>query len=233
MRRADRLFKIIQFMRRRRVVTAARLAEELDVSVRTIYRDVEDLILSGTPIDGEAGVGYSLRPGYDLPPLMFDAAELEALVAGARFVASFGDEELARASRSAIGKVESVLPPRLKPLLGTTKLFAPSAALARQNTATLVPIREAISTKRKLELDYARTDGEPSQRVVRPLGAFFWGKTWTLTAWCELRDDFRTFRLDRIQKIHVLAQTFEEESGRTLRDYLNRYGPDAVGMLGG
>src|SRR5881296_4414267 len=127
MRRADRLFQIVQLLRRRRTtVTAAQIAERLDVSERTVYRDVRDLVLAGTPIDGEAGVGYRLRPGYDLPPLMFDRDEIQALVLGARIVRQFGDPALARASDAILSKVAAVIPKDLEPLLADTPLFVPT-----------------------------------------------------------------------------------------------------------
>src|SRR4029077_13204789 len=127
MRRADRLFQIIQLLRRRRTVTtAAQIAGKLEVSERTVYRDIRDLMLAGTPIEGEAGVGYRIRPGYDLPPLMFDREEIQALVLGARIVRQFGDPALARASEAILNKVATVLPKELEPLLAETRLFAPA-----------------------------------------------------------------------------------------------------------
>ncbi len=233
MRRADRLFQIIQLLRRKKVLTAAALAERLEVSERTIYRDVRDLVLAGTPIDGEAGVGYTLRPGYDLPPLMFDHAEVEALVLGARMVASFGDPELARAARSAISKVESVLPKQLVPRLAETRIFAPDTGRGARLGATLLPVRHAVAECRKLDIAYAREDGKKSRRTVRPLATFFWGSAWTLVAWCELRSDFRSFRLDRIARLAVSEQCFEAEPGRTLRDYLATFGDGAERLMDG
>ncbi len=232
MRRADRLFQIIQLLRRRKVVTAAFLAEQLEVSERTIYRDVRDLVLSGTPIDSGAGVGYTLRPGYDLPPLMFNEEEIQALVLGARVVESFGDEDLAKASRSALSKVETVLPKHLRATLARSALFAPKRSMGPRISRTLIPIRTAVVKRRKLQLDYSRDDGEKSRRVVRPLAALFWGNVWTMTAWCELRCDFRNFRVDRIRKITVLEEEFEPEKGRTLEDFLATLGPNARGGLG-
>ena len=231
MRRADRLFQIIQLLRRRKVVTARELAERLEVSERTVYRDVRDLVASGTPIDGEAGVGYTLRPGYDLPPLMFDHAEIEALVLGARLVEGFGDAELGRAARSLLSQVENVLPKHLAPLLGATRLYVPDVGRGRELSETLLPVRTAVGQGQKLRISYARADGKKSKRVVRPLGTFFWGSSWTLTAWCELRADFRNFRLDRISKVEVLDDRFEAEPGKTLRDYLNLLGPDAARLM--
>jgi predicted DNA-binding transcriptional regulator YafY len=232
MRRADRLFQIIQLLRGRgRAKTARWLAEQLEVSERTVYRDVRDLIASGTPIEGAAGVGYTLRH-YDLPPLMFEADELEALALGARSVQAFGDESLARAAASALSKIEAVLPARLRPVIGRTALFTPRANAAYSGSERLLAIRTALGARRKLAIHYVRGDGEASSRVIRPLGAFFWGRTWTLTAWCELRHDFRSFRLDRIQRIEATHESFEDEPGQTLRDYLRTIGPSAESMLG-
>ncbi len=231
MSRADRLFQIIQLLRRRKVVTAAFMAEQLDVSERTVYRDVRDLVMAGTPIDSEAGVGYSLKTSYDLPPLMFNEEEIQALVLGTRIVASFGDASLAKASRSALAKVESVLPGRLKSELRKSALFAPNPSVGARISQTLIPVRQAMSTSRKLRLRYQKESGEVTWRVVRPLAASFWGKTWTLSAWCELREDFRSFRIDRIERVEIL-EAFLPEPGRTLDDLLARFGPGAAELLG-
>ena len=231
MRRADRLFQIIQLLRRRRTTATARtIAERLGVSERTIYRDVRDLVLAGTPIDGEAGVGYRIRPGYDLPPLMFDRDEIQALVLGARIVRQFGDPALARASESILHKVAAVLPGNLAPLLAETPLFVPPIGAARSRDA-LALAREALVERRKLRISYANAGGEQTHRTVRPLGVFFWGRVWTLAAWCELRTDFRNFRLDRVSAPTLLDERFDDEAGKTLRDLLARYGPDAVKLL--
>ncbi|MGH9389923.1 MAG: helix-turn-helix transcriptional regulator [Vicinamibacteria bacterium] len=232
MRRADRLFQIIQWLRgRRRAVTAAWLAEQLGVSERTVYRDIRDLMASGTPIDGEAGVGYRLARDYDLPPLMFDPEELEALVLGARLAAAIGDESLVRPARSALSKVEAALPPQLRLKLSRPPLFAPRTGAARAGSAALLSVRSAMGERRKLRLRYQNEKGEESERVVRPLGAFFWGKSWTVAAWCELRNDFRNFRLDRIVDLTPTAETFEDEPGRRLRDYLRQIGEFAEAIL--
>jgi predicted DNA-binding transcriptional regulator YafY len=231
MRRADRLFRIVQLLRRRRtVVTAAQIAGKLEISERTVYRDIRDLILAGTPIDGEAGVGYRLQAGYDLPPLMFDREEIQALVLGARIVAQFGDPGLARASESILSKVAGVLPKDLEPLLADTRLFVPKTPSGARSSAALAMTREALIAQRRIRLKYANEKGDETERTVRPLGLFFWGKTWTLAAWCELRVGFRNFRLDRIGEA-TLRDRFEEETGRTLRDMLAQYGPAAVKLL--
>ena len=232
MRRADRLFQIVNVLRRRRTATTAtHLAERLGVSERTVYRDIRDLILAGTPIDGEAGVGYRIRPGYDLPPLMFDRDEIQALVLGARIVRQFGDPALARASDAILAKVAAIVPKDLAPLVTETRLFVPPIVGAGKSADALTLAREALIARRKLELSYAKADGAATKRTVRPLGIFFWGRTWTLAAWCELRQDFRNFRLDRIAASTMLDETFEDEAGKALRDMLARYGPEALRLI--
>ena len=232
MRRADRLFQIVQLLRRRRsATTAAHIAERLEISERTVYRDIRDLNLAGTPIDGEAGVGYRLRPGYDLPPLMFTRDEIQALVLGARIVRQFGDPPLARASDAILSKIATVIPPDLAPILADTPLFVPSVAKAGGAADAMTPVREALTARRKLRMKYVGVGGSASERTVRPLGLFFWGRTWTIAAWCEMRNDFRNFRLDRATDVAVLDDKFVDEPGKTLRDLLTRYGPDAVRLL--
>ena len=231
MRRADRLFQIIQLLRRRRTVTtAAQLASRLEVSERTVYRDIRDLMLAGTPIEGEAGVGYRIRPGYDLPPLMFDREEIQALVLGVRIVRQFGEPALARASDAILAKVAAVLPADLEPLLAGTKLFVPTILSGKGSADGLAMAREALVARRRLRFRYANERGDASERTVRPLAVFFWGRTWTLAAWCEMRVGFRNFRVDRISE-PSLGDTFEDEPGRTLRDLLEAYGPEAVKLL--
>lgn len=219
MRRADRLFQIIQLLRRKRVLTAAMLAEELEVSERTIYRDVRDLVVSGVPVEGEAGVGYMLRRGFDLPPLMFSEAEIEAMVLGARVVTSWGDPALAKAAGDALARVESALPDRLRDKLAGSRLYAPGFHVPQRTVETLASMRQSIDARRKVHLAYVDVDGAATERTVRPLGLFFWGATWSMTAWCELRVAFRNFRLDRIVTHTLLPDTFADEPGKTLEDY--------------
>jgi len=231
MRRADRLFQIVQLLRRRRTVTTAKqIGQKLEVSERTVYRDIRDLILAGTPIDGEAGVGYRIRPGYDLPPLMFDREEIQALVLGARIVRQVGDPSLARAADAILNKVATVLPKELEPLLAETRLFAPKRRSGARSADALAMVREALVERRRMRFRYENERGDKTERTVRPLGVFFWGKTWTLAAWCEMRVDFRNFRLDRVGE-SALLDRFEDEPGRTLRDLLAQYGPEAVKLL--
>ena len=232
MRRADRLFQIVQLLRRRRkATTATDIARRLGISERTVYRDIRDLVLAGTPIDGEAGVGYRLRPGYDLPPLMFDREEIQALVLGARIVRQFGDPALARASDAILNKVAAILPDDLAPLMDDTRLFVPGIAATTASADALGVARGALIGRRKLRFHYADAKGGGTARTVRPLGIFFWGRTWTLAAWCELRTDFRNFRLDRMTEPGALDETFVDEPGRTLKDMLAQYGPEAVRLL--
>jgi len=231
MRRADRLFQIVQLLRRRRTVTTAKeIARKLEISERTVYRDISDLVLAGTPIDGEAGVGYRIRPGYDLPPLMFDREEIQALVLGVRIVRQVGDPALARASESILSKVATVLPKELEPLLADTRLFATTRVRGSHAADALAVTREGLTSQRRIRMRYTDERGEATERTVRPLGVFFWGKTWTLAAWCEMRVGFRNFRLDRVGEATLLDR-FEEEPGRTLRDLLAQYGPEAVKLL--
>ena len=220
MRRADRLFQIVQLLRRRRLTTAAQLAERLEVSERTVYRDIRDLSLAGVPVLGEAGVGYRLGRDFDLPPMMFTVDEIQALVLGARMVESWGDEELRRAALDVLTKVEAVLPPSKRHRVRDTALFSLSFRVSpdvRQNVGTL---RKAIDERTKVHLDYADAHDNPSGRVVCPLGLYFWGAVWTLGGWCELRHDFRNFRLDRIKRVSSLEETFTYESPTTLEDYI-------------
>jgi predicted DNA-binding transcriptional regulator YafY len=222
MRRADRLFQTIQLLRRNRVMTAASLAGNLEVSERTVYRDVADLVRSGVPIEGEAGVGYMLRRGFDLPPLMFSEQEIEAMVLGARVVTSWGDAALARAAGDALARVEQAVPERLRSRLVSSKLYAPGFHVPQQVVERLATVRNGIDQRRLIWIAYTAAGADRTERTVRPLGLFFWGATWSLTAWCELRDDFRSFRLDRIEELRPLDRRFIEEPGKTLEDFFRR-----------
>jgi predicted DNA-binding transcriptional regulator YafY len=223
MRRADRLFLIINALRGRRTALQARqLAETLGVSLRTVYRDVADLQLSGVPIEGEAGVGYVLRKGSDIPPLMFTADELESLVVGTRFVRAFAGEKLAAGAQAALVKIEAVLPPELRERSSRTRIYAPiwrdqeSMAFA----ARIDQLHAAIETQRVLRLTYKDEVGRESERLVEPLCLAFWGGKWTLGTWCRLRSDFRNFRPDRIAGLEETGDMFESPAGRNLEAYL-------------
>ena len=226
MRRADRLFQIVQNLHHERVVTARDLALELEVSERTIYRDIQDLSLSGVPICGEAGQGYRLLRGFQLPPLMFSEEELEALLLGARMVRAWTDKGLARAAHHALQKIEHILPEKLKPHLGRQDMMVPDFAMEGQAGEQLMVVRQAIKEQRKIYFQYHREDGKYSERTVHPLGLFYWGKVWTLISWCELRDAFRHFRLDRMNSVLKKEEKYELLEGRTLQDYLRCYATD-------
>jgi predicted DNA-binding transcriptional regulator YafY len=232
MRRADRLFLLIQALRGRRLATARWLAGQLEVSERTVYRDVRDLQLSGVPIEGEAGVGYALRRGSDVPPLMFTREELEALVVGARMVQAWTGRSIASSARQALIKIEGVLPEELKRKSERSRVFAPPLDRHAPVAARLDALHAAIENRRVVELDYRREDGQASQRPVWPLCLAFWGATWTLGAWCEMRRDFRNFRLDRIVDFRALERAFEETPEISLAAYLKNVGADPAAAMG-
>ena len=220
MRRADRLFQIVQHLRSRRLTTAAQLASWLEVSDRTIYRDIRDLSISGVPVEGEAGVGYRLDSGFDLPPIMFTMDEVHALVAGARMMEAWGGPVLAGHVRSAISKITLALPKSRREEIERTPLFAAEFLVPPDAATPLETVRQSLLQRRKLSIDYCDSAQRLSTRTARPLAVFFWGMTWSLAAWCESRQDFRNFRLDRIRRLEMLAEQFEEAPGQTLEDFI-------------
>jgi predicted DNA-binding transcriptional regulator YafY len=219
MRRADRLFQIVQYLRGGRLVTARKLAERLEVSDRTIYRDIADLQSTGVPIDGEAGVGYILREGFDLPPLMFTRDEITALVAGARLVRAWGGASMARAAEEALVKIEAVVPESDRQLLRHTEIHAISTNLTPSEREMIDRVQKSADAKSVLAIRYRDAEGRESTRDIRPLGLWFWGKVWTLVAWCEMRADFRAFRTDRIIEANETGRIFRHERGKTLADF--------------
>ena len=219
MRRADRLFMIVERLRPGRLVTAAALAEGLEVSERTIYRDIAHLIGAGLPIEGAAGLGYLMRPGYDLPPLMFDAAEIVALIAGARMVATFGGTSMARGANGALDKIAAVLPPALRARAEAVAVHSMSARPLDAGTrAAIDTLERACEGHRRVRIAYHDETGAKTARVLRPLALWFWGTVWTLVAWCELRNDFRMFRVDRIGGVEVL-DAFSPLPGQQIADF--------------
>jgi predicted DNA-binding transcriptional regulator YafY len=223
MRRADRLFQIVQHLRGGRLVTAQKLGAWLEVSERTIYRDIADLQSTGVPIDGEAGVGYIMREGFDLPPLMFTRDEIVALVAGARMVRAFGGATMARAAEEALVKIGAVLPDAEKARIARTEIHTPMWVVSDRDRTAIDLIERSIEKRDILTLEYSDEQGRSTAgRDVRPLGMWFWGKVWTLVAWCELRDDFRSFRIDRIARVVVAGRTFRPERGKQLADFYRR-----------
>jgi predicted DNA-binding transcriptional regulator YafY len=221
MRRADRLFRVVEILRRRKVVTCRQLATELEVAPRTVYRDIADLVSCGVPIRGEAGVGYALESGYDMPPLMFTIDEIEALVLGARMIQAWCDPDLASAAAEAVAKVEQAVPKRLAPRVERTALVVPKLGRTLPGAEHHVLLRHCIRDHRVVRLFYRDIKGAETRRDVHPLGLFFWGGVVTLGGWCTLRDGFRTFRPDRILEIEALDETFEPVPGRSLQDLID------------
>ena len=209
MRRADRLFQIIQILRRsRRPVTAAALADELEVSPRTVYRDVADLIGRRVPIEGEAGVGYVLQPGFDMPPLMLTPDEVEAVVLGAQLVARLPDGLLADAAREVVAKIAAVVPERLRPFITEPSVAAKPADAPSAGAVEMQPLRSAVRDGRKLRIGYRAETGEVTERTVWPVVVGYAEARSLLIAWCELREEFRHFRTDRILVAEVLEQPY-------------------------
>jgi predicted DNA-binding transcriptional regulator YafY len=220
MRRADRLFELVQIIRGRRLSTADFLAERMEVSARTVYRDIADLQAQGVPIEGEAGVGYRMRPDFDLPPLMFTKDEAQALVASVRIAQSRLDAALARHAGGALSKMLAVLPAASRAAAESLAVYAPPVGPDGATRARLEQLRVAAESRHKVRLRYLDLKERESDRLVRPLGCFYWSEVWTLAAWCEVRDGFRNFRVDRIQSLDVLDVRFRDEAGKTLADLL-------------
>ncbi len=220
MRRADRLFQIVQYLRAGRLLTAKILAERLEVSERTIYRDIADLQGSGVPIDGEAGIGYLMREGYDLPPLMFSRDEVSALIVGARMVGAWGGTKMALAAETALAKIDNVVPDDMRGQARSTPVFAFDFKKQEQLKERFDIINRATMSAEVLAIGYKTPDGRVTNREIEPLGLYYWGRTWTLASWCRLRSDFRSFRLDRIESLQTTGEKTIAAKGRTLRDYL-------------
>lgn len=211
MDKTERLFSVMDALRRhRRPITAAQLAEEQGVSVRTLYRDVQTLIGLGAPIDGEAGIGYMLRPGFFLPPLMFSAAELEALVLGARWVQARPDPALSAAAKNALGKIATASPDDLRDRISNTGLWPVQTYWEGGEQPLLAMLREAIRDEQVLEIGYADERGQTTTRRVWPVTLAYYEEKHIVAAWCTMREDFRNFRVDRI----VAAEPVEGQFGK-------------------
>lgn len=221
MRRADRLFQLMLLLQEGKVRTGHYLAEKLEVSTRTVYRDIADLVGSGIPIDGEAGVGYLLRDEYRLPPLMFTVDELKALVLGAQMVRAWSDSELASTTATAIRKIESILADDLKKEIRRQGIEVPAFQMSREASNNLRVVRTALDAQEKLDVQYTAIGGEATRRIIRPLILYFWGKSWTLGGWCELRGGFRSFRVDLMDEVTNLKQTFESTDGCSPQVYVS------------
>ena len=209
MRRAERLLQLLQILRRHRApVTGEVIADELEVSLRTVYRDIASLIGDRVPIRGEAGVGYVLDEGFDLPPLMFTVDELEAAMLGLRWVARRGDRQLSRAAKDAVAKIGAVLPAELKPYLFDASLIVSPNARIAADAVDVAALRDAIRKGRKVQIRYHNEASEVTERVIWPLGVAYFEATRNVIAWCELREAFRYFRTDRIEDISYLDQRY-------------------------
>ncbi|MEP2030055.1 MAG: YafY family protein [Paracoccaceae bacterium] len=219
MRRTDRLFDIIQILRDGNLHRAQEIADALEVSVRTIYRDMDTLTASGIPVQGERGVGYMITSQITLPPLNLTTEELEALNLGMAIVAEAADPDLKAAATSLAAKVDAVLPIQTIAEADAWKFAVYPFADAARGFAHMPALRAAISARQKLYIQYQSIDGAVTQRTVRPLHMEYWGRVWTLTVWCELRSDFRVFRVDLIQEATPLPALFVDEPGKRLQDY--------------
>ena len=218
MRRAERLFRLVNEIRSREVSRANELADHLEVSVSTIYRDIAHLQASGMPIDGEAGVGYLLRPGFDLPNVTFTHDQIDALAVGLSFVERTGDPVLAAAAREARAKIQAGLPdPRERKLAD-----APYFSLHRKESGEVNSgqIRDAIRQRRIVQIVYQDGEGKGSKRRVRPLVVWSLTDGWMFSGWCELRQDFRTFRSDRIGELLVTDESFVEDEETSLKTFM-------------
>lgn len=219
MRRTDRLFEIIQLFRGGQLLRGQQIAEHVEVSLRTVYRDIETLIASGIPIEGERGVGYILREPIFLPPLTLDSTELEALHLGMEIIRQMPDANLATGAKRLLEKVNAVLPDakRGRNYLDNLSVYASQIPARFSHLAT---IRQAIAAQKFLKIQYTSLSGNPTTRTIRPLNVEFWDQVWTCTAWCELRNSFRVFRIDRINDCKPSGNNFQSEPGKQFQDYL-------------
>src|SRR5271156_1354038 len=220
MRRSDRLFDIIQALRTAHApVTAASLAERLEVTVRTIYRDVATLQARRVPIEGAPGLGYVLRRGFDLPPLMFTTAEIEAIAVGARLVRRTGDPGLQDAADSVLSKVTVVLPEALRAHLSAAPIYVSSSGAPAAGRADLAAVRQAIRTERKLRIAYVDEKEARSERTIWPIAVAYYVQATLIGAWCELRRDYRHFRADRITALSLLDERYPSDNGRLMEEW--------------
>ena len=218
MSRAERLLSLIEILRRHRTpVAGARLAEELGVSLRSLYRDIATLQGQGATIEGEAGVGYILRPGFLLPPLMFSETEIEALVLGSRWVAKRGDGELSVAARNALTKILAVLPPNLRDEAELSGLMVGAGQSIAAGEREIGVIRRAIRGERKLSIAYRDGAAQPTRRMIWPFALAYFDSSRIVAAWCELREGFRHFRTDRIDDLRVVDERYPRRRAALLK----------------
>jgi predicted DNA-binding transcriptional regulator YafY len=224
--RSNRLYEIIQMLRGASApVRAEDLAEELEVTKRTIYRDIVSLQATGVPIEGAAGIGYVMRSGYNLPPLMFTAEEVEAIAVGLSLLGRTGDAGQLQAASRVSGKIADVLPEPSRKSLGHPSLFASQWHAVPGSAVDQRAIREAIRSECKLRLRYRDEQGRVSERIVRPIAMVYYVDSTVLAAWCELRDDFRHFRVDRLASCQALEDRFAGEGDRLRREWSLHHAP--------
>jgi len=224
MPRADRLLALLDILRRYRgPASGARLAEELGVSLRSLYRDIQSLRERGAEIEGEAGFGYVLMPGFLLPPLMFSPQEIEALVLGSRFVVSRGDPQIAQAAARAMAKIKAVLPPELGVEADTSGLVVPPAEPSSKGF-DLAPLRDAIRRERKVTLTYEDAMARASHRTIWPFALGYFDRVHMIAAWCEAREDFRHFRIDRIRALEVEDLRYPRRRAALLKEWRRKEG---------
>lgn len=220
MRKSDRLFQLTNILRAHQPITAKALAEKLSVSERTIYRYMDDLSVSGIPVYGEAGVGYFLDEGFELPPLTLSEKELEALISGVNFVAALTTDSLSQSAQSLLAKIEAVLPERRAQQDDKRVIHVPAVGQKHSERSIWGEVHDAIQQQAQLRMCYHNADGDITQREVHPLGLFYWGGKWTLGAWCFLRDEYRDFRIDRIQSLAPAMDKYLPPSYVSLSDYI-------------
>lgn len=220
MSRSERLFNLLQTLRRfRRPVSGNALAQELGISIRTLYRDIATLQAQGADIEGEPGLGYVLRPGFILPPLMFSEDEIEALVLGSRWVAARGDDTLGLAARDVLAKIAAVLPAQLRDSLDAANLFAVPIRTVAETSVELAAIRKAIRRERKLSIRYRDGSGADTRRLIWPFAIGFFDRVHVVVAWCELRKDYRHFRTDRIADLAVTDTRYGRRRQAMLKEW--------------
>lgn len=218
MSRSQRLLELIQTLRRyRRPVSGQTLADETNVSLRTLYRDIATLQAQGADIEGEPGMGYILKPGFLLPPLMFSEDEIEALVLGSRWVASRTDSDLSRAAANVLAKIAAVLPDDLKPKLESSNLLVPPSWNDVKDMVDLSLVRKAIRNEHIVEIGYVDAAGVPTERRIWPFALGFYDRVRVVAAWCEMRNDFRNFRTDRIQSMEPQGKRYPRRKAELLK----------------
>ena len=218
MRKSDRLFQLTNILRTHQPITAKELADKLSVSIRTIYRYIDDLSVSGIPVYGEAGVGYRLADGFELPPLQLTKLEMEALVSGVQFIAAMTGKRLADPARSLLNKIEASADNEQR---AEQRVWFPYSKQESREYRVWSQIHDAIDAGQWIDIHYRAASDEITQRVVYPLGVFYWGGKWTVTSWCQLRNDYRDFRVDRIQSIKTIMGIDPPASHVTLNAYLD------------